>query len=53
MGVEAAFSSVYHPQSNCAEEKASTLIFSAIKKNIGGPVEGQVGRGIAEGSMEP
>jgi hypothetical protein len=32
MGVEAAFNSVYHPQSNGALKKANTLIFSAIKK---------------------
>jgi hypothetical protein len=32
MGVEAAFASVYHPQSNGIMEKASALIFSAIKK---------------------
>jgi hypothetical protein len=32
MGVEAAFASMYHPQSNGAVEKAITLIFSAIKK---------------------
>jgi hypothetical protein len=32
MGVEAAFSSVYHPQSNGAVEKANALIFSAVKK---------------------
>jgi hypothetical protein len=32
MGVEAAFASVYHPQSNRAVEKANTLIFSAIKR---------------------
>jgi hypothetical protein len=32
MGVEAAFGSVYHPQSNDTVEKANTLIFSAIKK---------------------
>jgi hypothetical protein len=32
MGVEAAFTSVYHPQSNGIVEKANTLIFSAIKK---------------------
>jgi hypothetical protein len=32
MGVEAAFASVYHPQSNGAVEKADTLIFIAIKK---------------------
>jgi hypothetical protein len=32
MRVEAAFTSVYHPQSNKAVEKANTLIFTAIKK---------------------
>jgi hypothetical protein len=32
MGVEAAFTSVYHPQSNGAVEKAKTLIFSSIKE---------------------
>jgi hypothetical protein len=32
MGVEVAFTSVYHPRSNGAVERANTLIFSAIKK---------------------
>jgi hypothetical protein len=32
MGVEVAFTSVYHPQSNGAVEKANTLIFTTIKK---------------------
>jgi transposase InsO family protein len=32
MGVEAAFTSMYHPQSNGAVEKANQLIFTAIKK---------------------
>jgi hypothetical protein len=32
MGVEVAFMSVYHPQSNGAVEKANALIFTAIKK---------------------
>jgi hypothetical protein len=32
MGVEAAFASVYHPQSNGAVEKANALIFTTIKK---------------------
>jgi hypothetical protein len=32
MGVEAAFASVYHPQSNGEVEKANALIFSVIKK---------------------
>jgi hypothetical protein len=32
LGVESAFTSVYHPQSNGAVEKANALIFMAIKK---------------------
>jgi hypothetical protein len=32
MGVETAFASVYHPQSNAAVERANTLIFTAIKE---------------------
>jgi hypothetical protein len=32
MGVEAAFASVYHPQSNGTMEKANALIFIAIKE---------------------
>jgi hypothetical protein len=32
LGVESAFTSVYHPQSNGAVEKANALIFTAIKK---------------------
>jgi hypothetical protein len=32
MGLEAAFASVYHPQSNGEVEKANTLIFTAIKR---------------------
>jgi hypothetical protein len=32
MGVEAAFTSVYHPQSNRAVERANALISSVIKK---------------------
>jgi IS30 family transposase len=31
MGVEAAFTSMYHPQSNGAVEKANALIFSTVK----------------------
>jgi transposase InsO family protein len=31
MGVKAAFTSVYHPQSNGEVEKANTLILTAIK----------------------
>jgi hypothetical protein len=32
MEVEAAFASVYHPQSNGVVQRANTLIFSAIKR---------------------
>jgi hypothetical protein len=32
MGVKAAFTSLYHPQSNGGVEKANALIFTAIKK---------------------
>jgi hypothetical protein len=32
MGVEAAFTSIYHPQSNGAVKKANALIFIAIEK---------------------
>jgi hypothetical protein len=32
MGVEAAFTSVYHPQSNVIVEKANAPIFSAVNK---------------------
>jgi hypothetical protein len=32
MGVEAAFTSVCHPQSNSAVEKANAVIFTTIKK---------------------
>jgi hypothetical protein len=32
MGVKAAFTSVYHPQSNGTVEKANALIFIAIKR---------------------
>jgi hypothetical protein len=32
MGVESAFTSVYHPLSNGGVEKANVLLFTAIKK---------------------
>jgi hypothetical protein len=32
MGVKVAFTSVYHPKSNGAVEKANAIIFLAIKK---------------------
>jgi hypothetical protein len=32
MEIKVAFTSVYHPQSNGAVERANALIFSAIKK---------------------
>jgi transposase InsO family protein len=40
MGVEAAFTSVYHPQTNGVVERANTLIFSAIKKILEDQPEG-------------
>jgi hypothetical protein len=42
MGVEAGFTSVYHPQSNRALERANTLIFSAIKKILKDQVKGKL-----------
>jgi hypothetical protein len=41
IGVEAAFASVYHPQSNGAVEKANTLIFTAIKKILENQLKGK------------
>jgi hypothetical protein len=41
MGVKAAFTSVYHPQSNGAVERANTLLFSAIKKIIKDQTKGK------------
>jgi hypothetical protein len=41
MGVEAAFTSVYHPQSNGAVERARTLIFSVIKKILEDQLKGK------------
>jgi hypothetical protein len=35
MGVEAAFTALYHPQCNGAVQKANALIFTAIKKILG------------------
>jgi transposase InsO family protein len=52
MGVEAAFSSVYHPQSNGAIEKANALIFISIKKILENQSERQMGRGTTEASVE-
>jgi hypothetical protein len=52
MGVKAAFASMYHPQSNGVVEKANTLIFTTIKKDIRRPAEGQVGRGIVKSGTE-
>jgi transposase InsO family protein len=40
-GVEAAFTSVYHPQSNGAVEKANALIFTAIKKILENQTKGK------------
>jgi hypothetical protein len=41
MGVKAAFTSVYHPQSNGALEKANALIFIAIKKILESQSQGK------------
>jgi hypothetical protein len=41
MGVEAAFASVYHRQSNGAVERAIALIFFAIKKILAGQPKGK------------
>jgi hypothetical protein len=41
MGVEAAFASVYHPQSNRAVERANALIFSAMKKILEDQAKGK------------
>jgi hypothetical protein len=41
MGVEAAFASVYHPQSNRAVEKVNALIFTAIKKILEDQTKGK------------
>jgi hypothetical protein len=41
MGVEAAFTSVYHTQSNRAVERENTLIFSAIKKILEDQAKGK------------
>lgn len=34
LGTKLYFASVYHPQSNCAVERANCIIFKGIKKNI-------------------
>jgi hypothetical protein len=52
IGVTVAFASVYHPQSNVAVEKSKFTHILSSKENIGGLAEGQMGRGVAEGSME-
>jgi hypothetical protein len=41
MGVEAAFTLVYQPQSNEARERATTLIFSTIKKILEDQLKGK------------
>jgi hypothetical protein len=41
MGVKAAFTLVYHPQSNRAVEKANALIFTAIKKILEDQLKGK------------
>jgi IS30 family transposase len=40
IGVEVAFTSMYHPQSNGAVEKVNALIFIAIKKILEDQLKG-------------
>jgi IS30 family transposase len=49
MGVEAAFTSGYHPQSNGAVEKANTLIFTVIKKILENQSKGKWVAGLPRG----
>jgi hypothetical protein len=49
---KAAFTTVYHPQSNWAVERANALIFEAIKKLLEREIKRQMGRSYAKGSME-
>jgi hypothetical protein len=39
--MKVTFTSVYHPQSNSAEEMANALIFEAIKKILEGEKKGK------------
>jgi hypothetical protein len=41
IGTKVAFTSVYHPQSNGAVERANSLIFEAIKKILKGENKGK------------
>jgi hypothetical protein len=41
VGINVAFTSVYHPQSNGAVEAANVLIFEAIKKILEGEKKGK------------
>jgi hypothetical protein len=41
IGMKVAFTSVYHPQSNGAVERANSLIFEAIKKILEGEKKGE------------
>jgi IS30 family transposase len=43
IGMKVAFTSVYHPQSNGAVERANSLIFEAIKKILEGEKKGKWG----------
>jgi hypothetical protein len=53
MGVEAAFASLYHAPSNGAVEKANAFDIHSHKEDTRESVERQMGRRIAESSMEP
>jgi hypothetical protein len=53
MGVEASFTSVYHPQLNRAVEKGEHTNIRSHKEDTGGSAERQMSRRIATSSMEP
>jgi hypothetical protein len=52
IGVKAAFTSVHHPESNGAVDKANTLIFTAIKKILESQSKGKWVEELPRGSME-
>jgi transposase len=41
VGMKVSFTSVYHPQSNGAVERANALIFEAVKKILEGEKKGK------------
>jgi IS30 family transposase len=53
IGTKVTFTSVYHPQSNGAVERANSLIFEAMKKILEGEKKRKMGGGHANRGMEP